>query len=148
VLADGRKLTDVIISSIRAGAYQEQAALAAGISVATLHSWLASGRGGVSKDYVKFLEAVTRAKAEDEVRDLVLITKAASEDWKAAAWKRERMSPARYGPKIRVTLTAEFDSAVQRLTEELADSPDLLKRVLQVLAADEEGDDVEISDAG
>lgn len=50
-----------------------------------------------------FLDAVEKSQAEAEVRDLSLIGAAAVTQWQAAAWRRERMAPQRFGRRERGT---------------------------------------------
>ena len=102
-----------IISAIRAGNYIETAAAYAGINKSTLYDWLKRGerekqrvaqnpRYNIRKSekpYVEFSNAVEKALAEAEVRDVAIIAKAAEEQWQAAAWRLERKFPDRWGRK-------------------------------------------------
>ncbi len=102
-----KKITD----AIRAGNYIETASAYAGINKSTLYDWLKRGqreRQRVAKNarnkvqkkeriYVEFSDAVEKALAEAEMRDVLTITKAASEQWQAAAWRLERKFPDRWG---------------------------------------------------
>lgn len=86
-LAGGRptKLTpevqEVIVSAIRAGNYIETAAALAGISKDALYDWLKKGNDpyGFAKAriYREFADAVKKAVAESEERDLAIIQRAA-----------------------------------------------------------------------
>ena len=80
--------------------------LYAGIPRSTLTDWrktaaLASEKGGRLTDKeraaVEFLAKMDAALVECEVRDVAIIAAAASEHWKAAAWKLERRFPSRWG---------------------------------------------------
>lgn len=102
-----------IISVIRAGNYIETAAAYAGIDKSTLYDWLKRGerekqrvaqnpRCNIRKSekpYVEFSNAVEKALAEAEVRDVAIIDKAAEDQWQAAAWRLERKFPDRWGRK-------------------------------------------------
>lgn len=102
-----------IVTAIRAGNYIETAAAYAGINKSTLYSWLKRGereRQRVAKNprarvtqkerpFVEFSNAVERALAEAEIRDVAVIGKAAEEQWQAAAWRLERKFPERWGRK-------------------------------------------------
>ena len=102
-----------IISAIRAGNYIETAAAYAGINKSTLYDWLKRGEREKQrvaqnprykirkseKPYVEFSNAVEKALAEAEVRDVAIIAKAAEEQWQAAAWRLERKFPDRWGRK-------------------------------------------------
>ena len=110
-MAYPRKLTpevhDRIVGAIRLGCYRETAAASAGIRSATLREWLKRGAravaGGKGKKgeriYVELLHAIEQAEAEAEVLDLAKITAAATNDWRAAAWKLARLHPERYGER-------------------------------------------------
>ncbi len=110
-MAYPRKLTpevhDKIVGAVRLGCYRETAAASAGIRSATLRDWLkrgarAAASGRVSKAdkiYVELLHAIEQAEAEAEVLDLAKITAAATNDWRAAAWKLARLYPDRYSER-------------------------------------------------
>ena len=102
-----------IISAIRAGNYIETAAAYAGINKSTLYDWLKRGErekqrvqktpgGRIRKKetpFVEFSNAVEKALAEAEVRDVAIIAKAAEDQWQAAAWRLERKFPDRWGKR-------------------------------------------------
>lgn len=108
------KVQEKIIQAIKAGNYMETAAAYAGISKSTLYDWLKRGereKQRVAKNprykirksekiYVEFSDAVEKALAEAEVRDVLLIGKAAEEQWQAAAWRLERKFPDRWGRRV------------------------------------------------
>lgn len=112
-----------IITAIRAGNYIETAAAYAGVNKSTLYEWLKRGerekqrvaensRYGIRKSeepYVEFSNAVEKALAEAEIRDVAIIAKAAQEQWQAAAWRLERKFPDRWGRKDKVDLSADKD---------------------------------------
>jgi len=81
-----------ILAGIRAGLPLRLAAEAAGVSETTFHQWQ---RGefprGADRDLkVQFSEQLTRAKGESALRLAGLISRAATDDWRAAAWMLER----------------------------------------------------------
>lgn len=103
-----KKITDVI----RAGNYIETAAAYSGISKSTLYDWLKRGErerqrsenNGVKvskkeQPFVEFSDAIEKALAEAEIRDVMRITEASKTDWKAAAWRLERKFPDKWGRK-------------------------------------------------
>jgi hypothetical protein len=104
-------LQDEICGAIRAGNYFEPSVIRAGVSKSTAYNWLKRGskeiarvektKGGkVSKTeapYVAFLDAVKKAEAEAEARDVAIISKAALTQWQAAAWRLERKHYDRWG---------------------------------------------------
>lgn len=97
-------LSDKIIGYLRAGAYIETAAAAAGISKQTLYNWLRRAADEDEKDprFAAFAAEVEKSQALAEVRDIALIGKAAETQWQAAAWRLERKSPERWGRKDRM----------------------------------------------
>ncbi len=97
------KLTPEIIECIKvalaSGAYAETAAAAAGVSKDTLYRWLRGARQTHATPLLLELsDAVRKAMAQAELRDLQVVQVAANEgDWKAAAWRLERRNPRRWG---------------------------------------------------
>ncbi len=129
-------VTQRIVDLIRAGNFLEVAATAAGIHKSTLHRWLRQGRTQVRGRYRKFLAAVEKAQAESESRDVALIAKAASTDWRAAAWRLERKIPRRYGPRVQLSVQQELDSVLDRLKDGLEAGE--YTKVLELIAAEED----------
>ena len=130
------ELTQRLVDLIRAGNYLEVAATAAGIHRTTLHRWMRHGRAQVRGRYHKFLVAVERAQAESESRDVTIVAKAASTDWRAAAWRLERKAPRRYGPRVQLAVQQELDAVLGRLEKGL--TPEVYEKVLQIIAADDD----------
>lgn len=109
-----RDIQNDIVIAIRAGNYIETAAAYAGISKNTLYDWLRRGARErerlannkrakprkAEQPFVEFSDAVEKALAEAEVRDVALIAKAAAEQWQAAAWRLERKFPTRWGKRM------------------------------------------------
>lgn len=103
-----------VATALAAGWFRNTAAAYAGISPATLYSWLSRGERESTRlknpdaetqeseaPYVRFLESIKKALAVAEVRDLAVISEAAKAGvWQAAAWKLERRHPERWGRKI------------------------------------------------
>jgi len=126
------KLTEEILQKlevlIQNGNYIETAAAVVGIHKSSLYLWLKKGAREQRGIYKKFSDAVLKAQGMAEARDVSLITKAASEDWKAAAWRLERKFPGRWGRRINVAQIGQIDP------KELSD-----EELLELL----EGDDTE-----
>ena len=87
-----------IIEAIRAGAYVETAAAYAGINKTTFYDWLKKGARGEAPAFVEFSNAVQKALASSEMRDIVTITKAAESQWQAAAWRLRNQPPCAPAP--------------------------------------------------
>ena len=128
-------LAQRIVDLIRAGNYLEVAATAAGIHRSTLHRWMRHGRDQHRGRFRRFLTAVEKAQAEAESRDVALIARAASEDWRAAAWRLERKQPRRYGPRVAISVQQELDSVLERLKNGM-EAP-VYEKVLELMSADD-----------
>ena len=94
------------------------------------------GREQVRGRYQKFLSQVEKAQAEAESRDVALIAKAASDDWKAAAWRLERKQPRRYGPRVAVSVQQELEAVLDRPKKGLP--PETYEKVLELMAAEDD----------
>jgi hypothetical protein len=90
------ELQEKILLHLRVGAYVETAAACAGIHKDTFYEWMKKGARG-QKPYAAFAEAVHKAIADSESRDLATILKASTKYWVAAAWRLERRFPEKYG---------------------------------------------------
>lgn len=108
-----QELQDKIVDVIRAGNYIETAASFAGLSKNTLYDWMKrgarereridnTGKKMLKKEqpFVEFSDAIEKALAEAEMRDVLRIGEASKSDWKAAAWRLERKFPQRWGKKF------------------------------------------------
>ena len=109
------------MTAIQHGAYVETAAQLAGIQKVTYYDWLKRGKAvqqmldeaheneqpaitAHEANCVNFANAVFKAMAESEMRDLAAIDNAAQTGtWQAAAWKLERKHHSRWGRKVAVT---------------------------------------------
>ncbi len=92
-----QEVSDQMCLLIRAGNYIETAAAFAGISKDTLYRWLRDGKRAKSGVKRSFSDAVERALAEAEIRDVQRVAKASERQWQAAAWRLERKFPDRWG---------------------------------------------------
>lgn len=91
-----------VVQAIQAGNYLEVAAAYAGLSKDTLYRWMKAGARSSSGPYREFSDAIQKALADAEVRDVALIAKAAADgEWTAAAWRLERKFPDRWGRRVR-----------------------------------------------
>lgn len=117
-------LKDQICKVVRAGNYIETAAAYAGLSKQTLYDWMKRGRREAEariegkpaqrreEKYVRFLDAIEKALADSEIRDVAIVAKAATENWQAAAWKLERRNPGRWG-RVRHEITGKDGGPVE-----------------------------------
>ncbi|MBX2987871.1 MAG: hypothetical protein KF802_08225 [Bdellovibrionaceae bacterium] len=100
------QLIETIAQAIRVGAYVETAVALAGVSKDSFYRWLRQAESDDSTPLtVKLSDAVKKALAESEKRDLDVIDKAAQEgEWTAAAWRLERKFPNKWGRQSKVQL--------------------------------------------
>ena len=101
-----QEIEDTICKLLRAGSYVETAVEMGGISKVTFYSWCKQAKHG-DPVYVGFLNAVKRAVAEGETRDLLRIDAAGVDNWQAIAWKMERRMPHKWGRRDRETVPAD-----------------------------------------
>ncbi|MBW2636985.1 MAG: hypothetical protein JRC86_05605 [Deltaproteobacteria bacterium] len=116
-----------IVDAIRMGNYIETAAAYAGVNKVTLYDWLRRGqreKDRVAKNprakirvkerpFVEFSNAVEKALAEAEMRDVAIIGEAAEKQWQAAAWRLERKFPARWGRRDRLQAEIEHSGKME-----------------------------------
>jgi hypothetical protein len=127
------KLTEELIEKlsmvVRHGAYIETAAAFCGIHKDSLYRWLKiAASDDATELHHKLNDALKRALADAEIRDLSVITKAAQEGiWQAAAWRLERKHPERWGRHARVEVQ---HSGVDGRPIEIADRSEALKKIL------------------
>lgn len=104
-----KEIIKKIVDAIKAGNYLETASAYAGVSKVTLYNWLKRGaRAKRNSIYKEFLNAVEKAQAEAEVRDVLIIAKAAEKNWQASAWRLERKYPQRWGRREAINLEGEL----------------------------------------
>ena len=131
-MAGGRpvKITEELIKQIcdvvRAGNYIETAAAFNGLSKSTLYDWMKRGarerqriegtnRKPLKKEelFMAFSDAIEKAMAEAEIRDVMRIGEASKSDWKAAAWRLERKNPQKWGRKFQQVESNEEETALK-----------------------------------
>ncbi len=146
-----------ICSAIRAGNYIETAAAYAGINKSTLYDWMKRGereKQRVEKNpryrvrkreepFVEFSNAIEKALADAEIRDVAIIARAAEDVWQAAAWRLERKFPDRWGKKMRVEQEVKQEvsgTVVNRheITEELKQYADAINEVTNYILASQD----------
>jgi predicted site-specific integrase-resolvase len=134
-------ITQRLVDLVRAGNTLDTAATACGIHRTTLHRWLRHGKGQQRGRYHKLFEGVEKAQAEAEARDVAIIAKAATEDWRAAAWRLERRLPRKYAPRVQLAVQEELESVLTRLENGL--ESEVFDRVLQLISAEDEPEAVQ-----
>jgi transposase len=86
------ELEEKLLKFLRAGNYIETACRCVALHKDTFYEWMKRGAKG-EKPFAEFVEAVDRAMAESEARDLHTIGVASQTQWTAAAWRLERGFP-------------------------------------------------------
>jgi hypothetical protein len=123
------EVQEKLCTAIRGGNFLDTAAAYAGVHRDTLREWLRRGARASSGIYRAFLEAVEKAHADAEARDVALIAKAAAGgNWQAAGWRLERRFPERWARRsqcqveanVNHTMKGSADDAIQQLTRLLA----------------------------
>jgi hypothetical protein len=110
-----------IVSLIRAGNFRETAAASAGIDSSTLRDWLRRGAKG-EEPYATLSRDLDVAEADAEVRDVLIIGKAAGKDWRAAQWRLAVRSPERWAKAARVELSGRDGGAIRFDATKLTDA--------------------------
>lgn len=100
------ELIETIAQAIRVGSYVETAVALAGVSKDSFYRWLRQAENDDANEMtVKLSDAVKKALAESEKRDLDVIDRAAQQgEWTAAAWRLERKFPNKWGRQSKVQL--------------------------------------------
>ncbi len=97
-----------IVRAIRSGNYAQVAAAGAGIDKSTYWRWMADER----PLYRAFRDAVEKADADAEARNIALVQQAAPKNWQAAAWYLERKHFDRWGRREKQDIEGKLDIAV------------------------------------
>jgi transposase len=141
------EIQDRIVQAVKAGNYIETASAYAGIAKSTLYEWLKKGTEEEKGPFYEFSNAIKKALAEAEMRDVAIIDEVAKNgNWTASAWRLERKFPERWGRKD--SLKAEVNSNHTETTEVKIDhsltadpeSKELIKQLWRRKQALEVGD--------
>jgi hypothetical protein len=89
-----------MVKAIEMGNYAHVASEYAGISKSTHYNWLKLGEQG-QEPYVEYLDAIKKAEAIAQVRNVGIIQEAAIKTWTAAAWFLERKHYSEWGRRDR-----------------------------------------------
>jgi hypothetical protein len=97
-----------ICEALASGVYRQDAARYNGIGTTTFYRWMEVGEAdheaGVNSPQALLWEGVIQAEAKAKLRLSALISGAAVDDWKAAAWMLERKYPEEYGRRDRTEI--------------------------------------------
>jgi len=85
-----------LCEALRAGNTRAAAADYAGVGKTTFYRWIDKGKEQKTGAFRDFWDAVKKAEADAEVRNVAIIQQAAKKTWQAAAWLLERRRPSRW----------------------------------------------------
>jgi transposase len=105
------ELEEKLLKFLRAGNYVETACRCVGLHKDTFYEWMKRGTKG-EKPFAALVEAVDRAMAESEARDLHTIGVASQTQWTAAAWRLERRFPEKFGRRDSTKIDGKVDLSV------------------------------------
>lgn len=142
LLLDDPSIQDRICKAVAQGCSYEQAAAFGGIHVGTLYAWLSNGREeeDTNHHYRRFFDAVQKARAHCMLKHLANIDRAAENgDWKASAWKLERIFGmiAKDRPEVEVNIAIE-NVDTEELIQQLRKTEDLIKLQGPIIDIEEE----------
>lgn len=147
------KLTEArhkaIVKAIREGNIAQVAAAAHGITEQTYYNWLTRGQADLESDdpdrqssiFAKFFEAIKRAEAEAEIRQMRELQR--DDKWQRRAWWLERRFPKRWGQKqslelsgpdggpVEVNAKAELEAFLAERKERIAEAEKALREADQ-----------------
>lgn len=104
---------EFICENLRRGNYITTCCRAVGIHPSTFNEWKKKGEKGI-EPYATFLERVTQAEAEGELKAMKVIDEVAdSGNWLASAWKLERKYPQRFGKRERMEIGSDEDFKIE-----------------------------------
>jgi methionine synthase II (cobalamin-independent) len=87
-----------LCQALRSGNTKKNACLLAGCSETQLYKWLRDNDCDIEGTLAnQFAESIKKSIAEAQNRNIVLIQKAAQNNWTAAAWYLERSDPSNWG---------------------------------------------------
>jgi len=122
------EITDKVCKAVAAGNFLQTAAEYAGVSVSTIHAWMARGEEAqdrkeagkrVPKSERKFLNfylQVRKSRTEVEARNVVTVSRQATSDWRAAAWFLERSFPQHWGKKSSMEVSGADGGPIQTVS--------------------------------
>ena len=108
-----------VIDNIRDGQPITRAARLAGLNPATVHRWREEDEefGEAVEDALEFQIAVLTAKVD----------RASDTDWKAAAWRLERLRPDEFGAKKELQVTATQSNGIAEVIAMIEQTNDSVK---------------------
>ena len=109
-----------IVDAVATGNYYEAACGYAGVSYQSLRNWIQRGEAAKSGPYFDFVEALTRAEAQCEVRMVAQWQAAMPGDWRAIRDFLERRYNGRWGRKEKHELSGPDGGPISLSWDELS----------------------------
>lgn len=137
------ELLDSLVQTIASGSLAVDAAAHHGIAASTFHEWVRRGQHPTCScgrktppALVAFAAALEKGKAKRRMVLVARIAKAAQDPkhWTAAAWILERTEPELFAQRVQVVVRQELEAALDRLEAEFEAEPEILDRILGILA--------------
>ncbi|MBF0607433.1 MAG: hypothetical protein SFH39_00965 [Candidatus Magnetobacterium sp. LHC-1] len=97
ILQLNSEIVDSLANFLRLGADKKTACESCGIHYDTFRRWMQKGEKEKTGIYRNLYNVIKKALADNEIRLIAIIQKAAEVDWKAAAWMLERKYPDNWG---------------------------------------------------
>lgn len=113
----------------------DDCAASCGLASSTVREWVVRGDRERTGPYRDFAVAIRRARADGSKMLLARIALAGTQDrhWQANAALLAMTEP-QYAPKVRVAVEEQLTAAADRLSQEFASEPGILRRALRALA--------------
>lgn len=108
------ELAAKILQLVETGCFASVAAQAVGLSPATFHRWVQRGKAQRRGQFRDFCDGLTRARAKARGRMVTIVSLAAEQDWRAAAYYLERTDPKRWGRRDKLAVDGQLRHKVER----------------------------------
>lgn len=136
------EIRDKIVEMLKIGNYIETVCEFVDINKSTYYMWLKQAEVSTrSTKYSKFRDAVRKAMAFAEARDVAIIARAAEKDWRAAVWMLERRYPERWGKPGAKGRKSDFKNEmpqqIEKENEIREEDKPILKEALDLFAMGE-----------
>lgn len=105
-----------LCTALKSGNTKKNACLLAGCSESQLYKWLKDPNCEIEGTRAfHFAESIKKSIAEAQNRNLVLIQKAAQNNWQAAAWYLERSDPNNWARRDRHEISGPDGGAIETI---------------------------------
>lgn len=132
---------EAIIRYIKAGCHPVHASAAVGVSEIQIRKWVTEGMSRPESIYGLFVQDLQRAKSTAVNRNVMIVNRAAQDDWAAAKWLLQVLDPDVYGAKS--TVRTELTSAPEKELKEIVITDEELKKLTMLQDMIEEQNSLE-----